>query len=217
VAGQATTPSDHPVTYDVEPRLTDRNRATVAFRPVLAIPHALLVGGPGPSLLFGGFSRVNVGPGGGALGLAALVMAVISWVAVLFTGRQPRGLWDFAHFYLRWRSKAIAYMALLRDEYPPFGDGDYPVRFETNQFPEERNRWSVGLRPILVIPHVILLVLLLIVWLISAIVAWFAIVVTGRYPDGLYNLAVGYMRWTLRLEAYGLLIHDQFPPFRFEN
>jgi len=219
-------PPGYPITYDVEPQHTERNRLTVAFRIILAIPQWLLVGGPGGS-------GINLGSvwgwrhprwafvgsiGSGVLGVAAGVMAIISWFAIVFTGKQPRGLWDFTNFFMRWRANAVAYMALLRDEYPPFGpgDGSYPVSFSVAGFPETRDRWSVGLRLIYAIPQFIVLFFLGIAWAITIIIAWFAILFTGRYPDGLYTFGVGYMRWSLRVEAYLLLMRDEYPPFSLD-
>jgi hypothetical protein len=199
-------PAGYPVTYEVEPQITQRNRLTVAFRSILAIPQWLLVGEPGEDV------------GGGVIGTAATIMAIISWFAIVFTGRQPRGLWDFTNFYMRWRGNALAYMALLRDEYPPFGpgDGSYPASFGVDAFPETRNRWSVGLRLIYAIPQLIVLFFLGIAWLVTVIIGWFAILFTGRYPEGLYTFGVGYMRWSLRVEAYLLLMRDEYPPFAFD-
>ena len=194
----------YPVTYDIEPQITGRNRLTVAFRIILAIPHALLVGAPGGSN-WSGSSNV--------MGTVAFMMSIISWFAIVLTGKQPKGLWDFTSFYLRWRSRAVAYMALLRDEYPPFGEGDYPVRFGVGEFPETRDRLSVGLRLIYVIPHAVVLFFVGIAWLITAIIAWFAILFSGAYPEGLYRFGVGYLRWSLRVESYVLLMHDEYPPF----
>lgn len=219
-------PASYPVTYDVEPQHPDRNRLTVAFRIILAIPQWLLVGGPGGS-------GINLGSvwgwrhlrwafvgsiGSGVLGVAAGVTAIISWFAIVFTGKQPRGLWDFTNFFMRWRANAVAYMALLRDEYPPFGpgDGSYPVSFSVAGFPETRDRWSVGLRLIYAIPQFIVLFFLGIAWAITVIIAWFAILFTGRYPEGLYTFGVGYMRWSLRVEAYLLLMRDEYPPFSLD-
>jgi len=218
--------ASYPVTYTVEPQHPDRNRLTVAFRIILAIPQWLLVGGPGGS----GINLGSVwgwrhprwafvgGIGSGVLGAAAGVMAIISWFAIVFTGKQPRGLWDFTNFFMRWRANAVAYMALLRDEYPPFGpgDGSYPVSFSVAGFPETRDRWSVGLRLIYAIPQFIVLFFLGIAWAITVIIAWFAILFTGRYPEGLYTFGVGYMRWSLRVEAYLLLMRDEYPPFSLD-
>lgn len=207
----------YPVTYQVEPQLTGRNRLTAAFRIILAIPQLLLVGGPGPGLGWGwdGVGLRLLSFGGGVMGFAAGVGAIVSWFAIVFSGRQPRGLWDFAHFYLRWRGNVVAYTALLRDEYPPFGpgDGSYPVTLAVAGFPEERNRWSVGLRLIYVIPHTIILFFLSIAWLITAVIAWFAILLTARYPEELYRFGVGYLRWSIRVQAYLLLMRDEYPPF----
>src|SRR6516225_2911437 len=117
-------PPGYPVSFDVERQLSDRNRLTVAFRIILAIPHVVLVGG---AIIGFGFSWWSTG---GAVGTAAGAMAVIAWFGVVFVAVHPRGLWDFAAFYLRWRSRSVPYLILLRDEYPPFGDGPYPITFE---------------------------------------------------------------------------------------
>jgi hypothetical protein len=220
-------PARYPVEYDVEPQLTDRNRLTVAFRIILAIPHLLLVGGPG--FAFGGSLGVlwwrdngDVGSqfagfgSSGVIGLAAWVAAIVAWFAILFTKSHPRGIWDFTHYFMRWRARAIAYMALLRDEYPPFGDGDYPTTYHVEYPAEGRNLWSVGLRIIYAIPHLIVLFFLGIAWFITAVIAWFAILFTGAYPEGLYRFAVGYLRWSVRVETYLYLMRDEYPPFSFD-
>ena len=206
-------PSAYPVTYDVEPQLTGRNRATCAFRLILAIPHTLLVGGPGMLAAGVSFGAVS---SGGVMGSVAFVMAVIIWFVIVFGGQPPKGLRDFIVYYLNWRSKAIAYTALLRDEYPPFGEGDYPVSFSLGSEPASRDRLSVALRLIYVIPHAVVLFFVGIAWFVTAVIAWFAILLNGAYPEGLYRFAVGYLRWSLRVEAYVLLLHDQYPPFSLE-
>ncbi|HUS81989.1 MAG TPA: DUF4389 domain-containing protein [Dehalococcoidia bacterium] len=199
----------HPVTYDVAPQEETRNRLTVGFRIILAIPHILLVGGPG----------VGIGTGSdrtGVLGLAAGIAALINWFIIVFTGKANKDLISLQQFYLRWRAHALAYVALLRDEYPPFGDGDYPVEAEFPAVTEDRNRWTVGFRIILIIPQVIVLLFVMIAWVITAIIGWFAVLFSGRYPDGLWKFGEGVMRWMLRVEAYWLLLHDEYPPFSLE-
>ena len=201
--------------------MTDRNRLTCGFRAILAIPHALLVGGPGgfssgaPLGLITG-NRITSFGANGVLGAVAYVMAIISWFAIVFTGQQPKGLYDFTVFYMRWRARAIAYMALLRDEYPPFGEGEYPIHVDFGEFPTERNRVTVGFRIFLVIPQAIVLIFVGIAWIVTAIIGWFAILFTGAYPEGLYNFGIGYLRWSLRVESYMLLMHDVYPPFSTE-
>jgi hypothetical protein len=194
----------YPLTFDVTPPEGTRNRLTSAFRLILAIPHLLLVGGPGAG--FGGNSSTGV------FGSLAAIVSVIAWFAILFTGKFPRGLWDLSHMYMRWRARAIAYVALLRDEYPPFGDGPYPVEFQLD-YPEARNRWTVAFRLILAIPQLIVFFFIGIVWFITVVIGWFAILFTGRYPQGLWQFGVGVQRWSLRLQAYLLLLRDEYPPF----
>lgn len=213
-----------PVRVDVTPQYVERNTLSVAFRIILAIPHFILVGGPGFGVGFhlgaasgsdAAHSSRDAGGSNGVLGLVALCCAVLSWFAILFTGRHPRGLWNLARFYMRWRANAVAYAALLRDEYPPFGEGPYPVEFEV-EYPGTRDRWSVLLRLVLVIPHAIVLFFLDVAWLFTTIAAWLAILFTGRFPVALYRFGVGMMRWTLRVESYVLLLRDEYPPFTLQ-
>lgn len=189
------------VNLTLSPALNGRNRLTTGFRAILAIPHEILVGGPG-------WSNSN-----GVLGTVAAVAAFISWFAILFTGKQPQGLWDLEYFYLRWRVRAVSYLMLLRDEYPPFGDGEYPVSVDLTAPTAARDRVRVAFRLILAIPHIIVLAVLALAWGITTVVAWFAILFTGNYPAGLANFGVGVMRWGVRVEAYLLLLYDAYPPF----
>lgn len=204
---------------DVEPALGPRNRVTCAFRIFLAIPHLILVGGPMAASFSWSSSSSDArggGGGGGLLGIVAMVAAIIAWFAILFTGRHPRGLWDLAAYYLRWRVRVAAYTALLRDEYPPFGDGPYAAALEIVPPPAPRNRLTVAFRIVLAIPHLIVLWLLGIAWLLTSIIAWFSILFSGRYPVGLYGFGAGMVRWNTRVEAYLLLLTDEYPPFALE-
>lgn len=213
---------DHPVNVAVTPQLTGRNRLTCAFRPILAIPHILMIGSPAAIIFTLGWHshgepHPDWGAGPGALGAVAFVAAMIAWFAIVFTGRAPRGLMDLGAFFLRWRVRAIAYMALLRDEYPPFDDGAYPatVMLPTPP-PAVRNRLTVAFRLILAIPHLIAVAFIGLGWFITTLIAWLTILVTGTYPLSLYHFAEGALRWTTRVEAYLLLLHDEYPPFAFE-
>jgi hypothetical protein len=209
--------TSYPVSIEVEPDRGDRNRLTVAFRAILAIPHAILVGGPSLALGLGASWSDDRwyawGGTEGVIGLVAGVAAVIAWFAILFANQHPRGLWDLGHYYLRWRARALPYMMLLRDEYPPFGDGDYPASISLDYPDQPRNKLSVALGCFYLIPHWFLLGVSWIGWGVTAIIAWFAILFTGRYPEGLLDFAVGVLRWSLRVEAYGLLLRDEYPPF----
>ena len=207
----------HPVDIDIQPTLTDRNRLTVAFRVLLALPHILLVGGPIALCISlashpDGNSHLELG-GGGVLGAVAAVAAVIGWFAIVFGGRYPAGLRQLAVFYLRWRVRAIAYLALLRDEYPPFEDAAYPAELRLPADSEARDRLTVAFRVFLALPHILMVWVLGACWAITSVIAWFAILFTGRYPQPLYEFAVGVFRWSTRVEAYLLLLNDDYPPF----
>lgn len=209
--------ASHPVDVVIAPALTGRNRLTCGFRFILAIPHLLLVGGPmafaitwfggsegEPSLEFGS---------AGVIGAVAAVIAIIAWFAIVFTGAFPDGLWNLSAFYLRWRVRAVAYLMLLRDEYPPFGLGQYPATLILKFPGEARDRISVAFRIFLAIPHIFVLWFLGVTWTFTTLVAWFAILFTGAYPEVLYGFGVGVLRWTARVEAYLLLLTDEYPPF----
>jgi hypothetical protein len=192
------------LSFDVTPPEGPRDRLTSAFRIILTIPHLLIVGGPG----VGWGANSNTGVFGGV----AAIVSIIAWFAIVFTGKFPRGLWDLSHMYMRWRARAIVYMALLRDEYPPFGDDEYPVEFRLD-YPGARNRWTVAFRLILAIPQFIVFFFVGLAGLITAVIAWLAILFTGRYPEGFWQFGVGVQRWSLRLQAYLLLLRDEYPSF----
>jgi hypothetical protein len=197
----------YPVSITVQTKLDGRNRLTTAFRPILALPHSILVGPVYWSSRSGGF---------GLIGAAAYVLAVVSWFTLLFTGDQPRGIREFMLYYLRWRTRSLAYMALLRDEYPPFGEGSYAVSIHVEEPAQPRSRDAIALRLLFVVPHLVVLAFLLVAWLITTVLAWFAILFTGAYPSSLYAFGTGVMRWALRVEAYVLLLVDVYPPFNLE-
>jgi hypothetical protein len=208
---------NYPARVLVRPALEERRRLSTFFRFFLSIPHLLLVGGPVAPLVSLGWSmdsgvKWDWGSGPGLLGAAIAVVAMISWFAILFTGRQPDALWRLTTFYMRWRVRAVSYLMLLRDEYPPFGDGEYPVDLELAQ-PAERDRLTVAFRLLLAIPHLCLLWVLGIAWAFTTAAAWVAILITGRYPATLYGFAIGVLAWGTRVEAYLLLLRDEYPPF----
>ncbi len=205
----------YPVTVSVAPQLASRNRLTTAFRLILAIPHLILVGGIG--VLVSGRRDVGTSIGGenGILGYAAFLMAIVSWFTIVIGATHIPVIRQFTVFYLRWRVRALAYLMLLRDEYPPFGDAPYPASYEIVE-PVVRDRLTVAFRIILAIPHFIVLFFLLFAWWIVSVFAWFAILITGAYPGGLYEFGIGCLRWLVRVESYMLLLVDEYPPFSLD-
>jgi len=204
----------YPVTVSVEPLIAQRNRLTTAFRIILAIPHILLVGGIGVATWIRSAGE-SFGGHGGILGFAAFLLAIVSWFTLVIGGTQIPAIRQFTTFYMRWRVRALAYLMLLEDAYPPFGDAAYPASLEVVD-PVTRDRLTVAFRIILVIPQFIVLFFILFAWWITAIVAWFVILFSGDYPESLYTFGVGCLRWMVRVEAYLLLLVDDYPPFSLD-
>jgi hypothetical protein len=198
-------PTPYPVHVTVQPKLEQRNRLTVAFRPILAIPHAILAG------------PIYWSSSTGLLAAAAYVMAIVSWFTLLFGDRHLPEIRSFCVFYLRWRTRAVTYMALFRDEYPPFGENPYPAVVDIVPPTGARDRLSIALRLVFALPHLLVVALLGIGWFVTTVIAWFAILMTGKYPAALYPFGIGVLRWAVRLEAYMLLLVDEFPPFSLDE
>jgi hypothetical protein len=206
----------YPVSTTIEPQVSNRNRLTTAFRLILAIPHLILVGGVGAGFAFyngGGRNATTLGGETGLLGGVATLLAIVSWFTIVFTGEHYTPIRRYTRFYLRWRVRAIAYFMLLEDRYPPFGDGPYPAALVFEDPPMSRDRLAVGLRLILAIPHFIVLFFVLCIWWLMTVFAWFAILITAHYPRPLYEFGTGALRWLIRVEAYLLLMVDEYPPF----
>jgi len=205
----------YPVSVGVVPALANRNRLTTFFRLILAIPHIILVGGVGLGIASSqNDSSTTSGFGeGGLLGAVAGFLAIISLFTIVVAGKHIVGIRQFCSFYLRWKTRATAYLVLLEDAYPPFGDAPYPTSVEIVAPDGPRERLTVFFRLILAIPHFIVLFFIFIAWCFTTILAWFVILFTGSYPAGMYNFAVGSLRWVVRVEAYLLLLVDEYPPF----
>ncbi|TAK55345.1 MAG: DUF4389 domain-containing protein, partial [Dehalococcoidia bacterium] len=171
---QAAGPSSYPVRYDVE-YPEHLSRWLIFVKWLLAIPHFVIV-------YF--------------LALAWEVVTFIAFFAVLFTKKYPEGLFKFSVGVRRWQANVSAYVGLLRDEYPPFSldAGQYAVTYEVD-YPAELSRWLIFVKWLLIIPHIVVVALLGIVALLASIVAWFAILFTGRYPRSLFDFYVGVQRW----------------------
>jgi hypothetical protein len=143
---------------------------------------------------------------------AAQPVVVASWLAILVRGRMPRWLFDFQVALYRWGNRAAGYLLLLTDRYPPF-DGDWAINYDV-RYPERLARWKLLFwKVITAIPHFIIVAILLFTVLVVTVIAWFFILIAGRYPRGLYDYVVGVMRWGARVQAYVLSLTDEYPPF----
>jgi Domain of unknown function (DUF4389) len=160
-----------------------------------------------------------------AMRSVAQILSVISWFAILFTGRLPAGIADFQGLYVRYWLRTYTYVGFLREEYPPFAfvttptdpGGDPRVGVDVAPDLGNRNRVTTGFRLILAIPHIIVLALLAIAAVVVGVIAFFAVIFTGRWPAGMRDFVLGVARWWLRLEAYLLLLTDEYPPFTLDD
>jgi hypothetical protein len=189
------------------------NRLTSFFRLITVIPIAIILCLVSGAVFRSGDDRgwVAAISAGGVLFLATVLMLV-------FRQKYPRWWFDWNIALTMFGTRVGAYLALLRDEYPST-DEEQAVHIQI-PYPDARedlNRWLPLVKWLLAIPHYIALFFLGIAALFAVMVAWFAILFTGRYPKGLFDFMVGVMRWSLRVSAYAfLLTTDEYPPFTLE-
>jgi Domain of unknown function (DUF4389) len=156
------------------------------------------------------------------LRIAAEVCALIGWFVALFTGQLPEGLGNFIAGYYRYAWRTYSYAWFLRDSYPPFGPElgyrdprDDPAWFEVRRG-EGLSRLAVLFRFILVIPQAIVIFFVGIVLYLAMLVAFFAVLITGHWPEGLRAFVIAASRWVLRVDAWFFLLANPYPPFSLD-
>jgi hypothetical protein len=175
------------------------------------------------------------------LWVAFVVLTLVAYVAVLFTGRYPRAIFNFNLGVLRWNWRVgyYGYQALGTDRYPPFTLSDvpdYPAGLDID-YPPRPKRWLPLVAWLLALPQLLIISALnstggwqmyrngsgqeWVTWTfgllgILVLVAALALLFTGRYPRGLFDLLVGIARWTLRVIAFVALLTEVYPPFRLD-
>jgi Domain of unknown function (DUF4389) len=204
----------YPATLDVDYPDRPLNRLTTFFRAFTIIPIAIvLTTVSGASEVYssgntGSNATVVVVGAGGVLVAGPLLM-------ILFREKYPRWWFDWNLELTRFSTRVSVYAALLDDRYPST-DEQQSVRLDVRypDVPSDLNRWLPLVKWFLAIPHFIVLGFLGLAALVSIVVAWFAILFTGRYPRGLFDFVVGVGRWALRVTAYAVLLTtDRYPPF----
>ncbi len=190
------------------------DRLTTFFRLIWIIPIMIIL-----SLVSAATSWTVVTDTGetitGSSGGIAAGLFTATALMIVFRQRYPRWWFDFAREFARFSTRVFAYLVLLTDQYPSTVeeqsvhlDLDYP------DVEQDLNRWLPLVKWFLAIPHYIVLMVLFLVAIVVAVIAWFAILFTGRYPRGLFDYMVGVGRWGLRVQAYAFfLLTDQYPPF----
>jgi hypothetical protein len=178
------------VEFDVD-YAEHRNRVTVLFRLILVIPHAIVVG------LWGYF-----------VGL----LTFVQWFIVLFTGSRNESIWGMQNQWLGYATRVNSYASFLHDVFPPFGTevGTVPVTYEF-PYAAEANRLSNFFRIIWLIPAMIMTMIYAIGASVLGLIAWFAILFTGKMPRGMFDFIVKAHRINVRLQSYSNLMTDQYP------
>jgi|SRR5579864_7781798 len=201
--------SQYPVQFDVDFPSKPLNRLTTAFRFIVAIPIVVVLTMlSGESFRDGDHSTTSTLVIGGAAVFVPLVLMLV------FRQKYPRWWFDWNLNLMRFSNRVTAYIALLDDRYPST-DEEQAVHLDF-AYPEARsmNRWLPLVKWLLAIPHYVVLLFLWIGVFVSVIIAWFAILITGSYPRGLFGYVVGVLRWTNRVNGYAYtLVTDQYPPF----
>lgn len=212
--------ASYPVTFSVEYPDRPLDRLSTLFRLFAAIPIWIVLSTvSGGSWRWGVDNRANdagvsstvvvVGAAGGILFLAPMLM-------ILVRQKYPRWWFDWNLELLRFGSRVAVYRALMDDRYPSTDDHqsvnlDYPYP----DVPNELNRWLPLVRWLLAIPHYIALIGLFFAAFFAVVAAWFAILITGTYPRGLFHFVEGVFRWQTRVVGYAVtLVTDRYPPFR---
>jgi hypothetical protein len=202
----------YPVQFTVDYPDRPLDRLTTGFRIFVAIPILIVLGavsGETWQWSTNGNPQTTTAAAGGLLFFGPLLM-------ILFRQKYPRWWFDWNLELHRFSNRVGAYLALMDDRYPATDDHqsvhlDYP-------YPDAQrdlNRWLPLVKWLLAIPHYIVLFFLWIAALVVVIVAWFAILFTGRYPRGMFDFVEGVIRWNNRVIAYAwVLVTDRYPPFR---
>jgi len=202
--------TSYPIQFDVDLPTRPLDRLTTGLRIFAAIPILILLGLLSRDAVQGGdhHTTTTFASGVGLLFLPIVLM-------LLFRQKYPRWWFDWNLNLLRFSNRVTAYLALLDDRYPST-DEEQGVHLNLD-YPDARqlNRWLPLVKWFLAIPHYIVLFFLSIGALVAVIVAWFAIIFTGRYPENLFRYVVGVIRWSNRVTAYAfLLVTDEYPPFQ---
>ncbi len=210
ITDQSPHPGQYPVQFAVEYPDRQLNRVTSFFRIFVIIPIAIVLGtvAGGSWGSTGSTARAAAAAAGGLLFFGPLLM-------ILFRQKYPRWWFDWNLELQRFINRVYTYLALMNDVYPSTDEHqwvrlDYPYPDAATHL----NRWLPLVKWLLAIPHYIALFFLDIAAFFVVIVAWFAILFTGRYPQGMFTFVEGVFRWHNRVAAYAFtLVTDRYPPF----
>ena len=183
----------YPIAYEAD-YVRERNRLTTAFRLILAIPWLIV------AYIYE---------------IAASVIVIIAWFAVVILGRYPEWAYDFNAGVLRFFTRTFAWAYLQTDQFPPFGigpDPTYPVRLQVAPRAEKQSRLKALFRIILALPLLVLGYAINTMHTAAAVAAWLTIVFRGYQPAGVHNALTFTNGWHARFGGYLMLLRDEYPP-----
>jgi hypothetical protein len=202
----------YPVRFSVDYPDRSLDRVTTAFRIFVSIPIFVVLGtvsgGTSWQWSHGRGTTAMAAGAGGLLFFGPLLM-------ILFRRKYPRWWFDWNLELQRFTNRLGAYVALMDDRYPSTTDHQsVHLDYDYPDVANDLNRWLPLVKWFLAIPHFIALFFLDLAAVIAVIVAWFAILFSGRYPKGLFDFVEGVIRWNNRVLAYAfILVTDRYPPF----
>jgi hypothetical protein len=201
----------YPVRFTVDYPDRPLDRLTTAFRILVAIPILIVLGTVGGGTWTWSYEETTAAAAGagGLLFFGPLLM-------IVFRQKYPRWWFDWNLELQRFTNRVGAYLALMDDRYPSTDDHQsVHLEYTYPDAARDLNRWLPLVKWLLAIPHYFVLVFLYIAAVVVLIVAWFAILFTGRYPRGMFDFVEGVIRWHNRVVAYAfILVTDRYPPFR---
>jgi hypothetical protein len=206
--------SSYPVRLSVDYPDRDLNRLTTFFRLFTAIPIVIVLGSVSGGTWQWTYEQgtATVAGAGGLLFFGPLLM-------ILFRHKYPRWWFEWNRELLRFSNRVGIYLSLMDDRYPSTDDHQ-SVRLEIDypELPSGLNRWLPLVKWFLAIPHYVVLFFLYFAVFVVVVIAWFAILFTGRYPRALFDFVEGVIRWHDRVVGYALLlVTDDYPPFRLSS
>lgn len=201
-----------PVQFSVEYPDRPLNRLTTFFRLFVAIPILVVLG----AVSGGTWQWTSNGRTGAVAAGAGDLLFFAPLLMIVFRQKYPRWWFDWNLELLRFSNRVGVYLALMDDRYPATDEQQsVHLVYPYPDVPRDLNRWLPLVKWFLAIPHYIALFFLSVGAAVAVLIAWFAILITGRYPRGMFTFVEGVIRWQNRVAGYAfLLVTDQYPPFR---
>ncbi|RIQ37347.1 DUF4389 domain-containing protein [Jiangella rhizosphaerae] len=208
---QPTDPPPYPVTFSVDYPDRQLDRVTTFFRLIVAIPILIVLGS-----VAGGTWQWSYDDGEAAAAGAGGLLFFGPLLLIVVRRKYPRWWFDWNLELQRFANRVGCYLALMNDRYPSTDDHQtVHLDYRYPDVPTELNRWLPLVKWLLAVPHYVVLFFLHLGAIVAVVVAWFAVLFTGRYPRGLFDYVEGVIRWQNRVTGYAVtLVTDRYPPFR---